>query len=256
MYKNIFSCEGKIAVVTGGSGLIGREIVRGLQEFGATVYVADINKDGVNDLIDDTFVKYIRCDITEEDSVKDAIEAVVQKEGRINILVNAAYPRTDDWALKFEDVPFTSWEKNINNHLGGYFLCCQRIAEQMKYQGGGSIINMASIYGIVAPDFSIYENTKMTMPVAYAAIKAGLIALTKYIATYYGKYNIRANSVSPGGIYDRQPESFVKRYSEKTPLGRMGNPSDIVGAVIFLASEASSYITGHNLVVDGGWTIW
>jgi NAD(P)-dependent dehydrogenase (short-subunit alcohol dehydrogenase family) len=126
----------------------------------------------------------------------------------------------------------------------------------MKKHGGGSIINLASIYGIVAPDFSIYEGTELTMPVAYASIKAGIIALTKYIATYFGHDNIRANTVSPGGIYDNQPPSFVDKYSRKTPLGRMGNPSEIVGAVIYLASDASSFVTGHNLTVDGGWTAW
>ncbi|MEK7333547.1 MAG: SDR family oxidoreductase, partial [Nitrospirota bacterium] len=121
---------------------------------------------------------------------------------------------------------------------------------------GGTIINLASIYGVVAPDFSIYEGTEMTMPVAYSAIKGGIIALTRYIATYYAKYNVRANTVSPGGIFDNQQETFVKRYSDKTPLGRMGSPSEVTGAVVFLASEAASYITGQNLIVDGGWTAW
>ena len=133
---------------------------------------------------------------------------------------------------------------------------CKEAAKIMKDHGGGSIINMASIYGVVAPDFSIYEGTEMTMPVAYASIKAGIIAMTKYIATYFGADNIRANTISPGGIYDNQAPSFVAEYSRKTPIGRMGKPSDIVGAVIYLASDASSYVTGHNLIIDGGWTAW
>jgi NAD(P)-dependent dehydrogenase (short-subunit alcohol dehydrogenase family) len=126
----------------------------------------------------------------------------------------------------------------------------------MRRQGGGVIINLASIYGVSAPDFSIYEGTEMTMPVAYSAIKAGIIALTKYIATYYGRYNVRANTISPGGIFDNQPKSFVEKYSGKTPLGRMGTPKEVASVVIFLASDGSSYITGQNLLVDGGWTVW
>jgi NAD(P)-dependent dehydrogenase (short-subunit alcohol dehydrogenase family) len=126
----------------------------------------------------------------------------------------------------------------------------------MAKQRGGAIINLASIYGNVAPDFSIYEGTEMTMPVAYSAIKGGIIALTRYIATYYAHYNVRANTVSPGGIFDHQKPSFVERYSKKTPLGRMARPEEIVGAVVYLASDASSYVTGHDLIVDGGWTAW
>src|SRR3989304_8747593 len=145
---------------------------------------------------------------------------------------------------------------NVDNHLGGYFVMCKETAMIMKERGGGSMINLASIYGVVAPDFSIYEGTEMTMPVAYASIKAGVIAMTKYIATYFGTHNIRANVISPGGIHDNQAPSFVEKYSRKTPLGRMGKPHEIVGAVIYLASDASSYVTGQNILVDGGWTAW
>ena len=256
MYKNIFSCEGKTAIVTGGCGLIGKEIVKGLKEFGATVYAADINKEKLDKLADNVSVKYIHCDITSESSIKNVVDVVIQKEGKIDILVNSAYPRTKDWNLKFEDVPYASWKGNIDHHLGGYFIFCRDIAEHMKSKGKGAIINLASIYGIVAPDFSIYKNTEMTMPVAYSAIKGGIISFTKYLAAYYAKFNVRANSISPGGVFNDQPESFVKKYSEKTPLGRMAKKEEIVGAVVFLASEASSYVTGHNLVIDGGWTIW
>ena len=126
----------------------------------------------------------------------------------------------------------------------------------MKRQGGGSIINFASIYGVVAPDFSIYEGTDMTMPVAYSAIKGGIITLSKYFATYYGGDNIRVNAISPGGIFSGQAESFVDRYAQKTPMKRMGTPEEIAGAVVFLSSNASSYVTGQNLLVDGGWTAW
>jgi len=254
-YKGLFSCESKVAVVTGGGGLLGREIIRGLAEFGALVYAADIGREKAADILNDK-IKFLQLDITSEDSVTEATAEVVRQTGRLDILVNCAYPRTSDWGVKFEDIPFGSWKENVNNHLGGHFLICRAAAEQMKKQGSGSIVNLASIYGVTAPDFSVYEGTPMTMPAAYASIKSGIIALTKYIAAYYGKHNVRANAVSPGGIFDKQPESFVERYSQKTPLGRMGRPDEIVGAVMYLASDASTYVTGENIMVDGGWTAW
>lgn len=256
MYKNLFSCSDKRVVIAGGCGLIGREIAMGFHDFGAETYIADTNKDKVNEIIKNRKIEYIYLDITSEASIKEAMSNITKDSKRIDVLVNSAYPRTKDWGIKFERVSFDSWKTNVNDHLGGYFLCCKMFAEQMKKQAGGVIINLASIYGIVAPDFSIYEGTEMTMPVAYSAIKGGIISLTKYMATYYGKYNVRVNVISPGGIFDNQPASFVKKYSEKTPLGRMGTPRDIVGATIFLASDAASYVSGHNLVVDGGWTAW
>lgn len=256
MYKDLFSCKDKVAVVTGGAGLIGREIVRALHEFGAEVYVADINKEKTEELMEKTDVKYARLDVTSEISIKKALRRVVKYSGRIDVLINAAYPKTKDWSLRCEDVPFDSWKKNVNFHLGGYFLCCRMAAEEMSRKKGGSIINISSIYGMLAPDFSIYEGTRMTMPVAYSAIKGGIISLTKYIATYYAKYKIRANTISPGGIFNGQAPSFVDRYTKKTPLGRMGLAKDIAGAVVYLASDASSYVTGCNLVVDGGWSAW
>lgn len=256
MYKELFSCKGKTAMVTGGAGLIGRGIVKALHEFGAEVYIADIDKNKADELIKDVAVKFVYLDITSDDSIQKALAEVIKNSGKIDILVNCAYPRTKDWGMKFENIPFSSWKINLDNHLGGYFLCCQKAAEQMKAKGGGAIINLSSIYGVVAPDFSIYEGTEMTMPAAYSAIKGGIISLTRYIATYYGSYNVRANTISPGGIFDNQPESFVERYTKKTPLKRMAVPDDIIGAVIFLASDASSYITGQNILIDGGWTAW
>ncbi|MFC1815078.1 SDR family oxidoreductase, partial [Thermodesulfobacteriota bacterium] len=153
-------------------------------------------------------------------------------------------------------VPYKSIKENLINHLGGYFLCTQKMAIMMKKQRAGSIINFSSIYGVVGPNFSIYENTKMTAPPVYPLIKGGIISMTKYFATYFSKDNIRVNCISPGGIFDGQDERFVKKYIKLTPLGRMGEPEDIIGASLFLASEASSYITGQNLVIDGGWTTW
>ena len=254
MYHNLFSCKNKVALVTGGFGLIGKTIVRGLNDFGAIVCVADINEIEMKSLKNLTTVNFQPLDIASEVSIHQTIDAVIRQFKKIDILVNCAYPRTSDWGARFEDVSFDSWKMNVNSHLGGYFLCCQKVAAQMMLQGGGSIINFASTYGVVAPDFSIYEETTMTMPVAYSAIKSGIIAFSKYMSSYHAKNNIRVNCISPGGVFDKQTDSFVKKYIAKTPLGRMATPEDMVGAVVYLASDASSYVTGHNLIVDGGWT--
>ena len=146
------------------------------------------------------------------------------------------------------------WRADVDAHLNGYSFCCREAARAMRTNKRGSIINFGSTYGMVAPDFSIYADLDMTTPAAYAAIKGGIINLTRFLASYYGKDGIRVNCVSPGGIANNQPEVFVQRYVSKTPLGRMGTPRDIAGAVVFLAADASAYVTGHNLVVDGGWT--
>jgi NAD(P)-dependent dehydrogenase (short-subunit alcohol dehydrogenase family) len=254
MYEDIFSCKNKIAIVTGGCGLIGRELVRGLADFGAVVYAADTDGIAAKKHLDHDNVIFLQADITSQDSVIAGIEKVKGEQGRIDILVNTAFPRTGDWMLKAESVPFDSWKQNVNDHLGGYFICCQAVAEEMKKKRSGSIINFASTYGVVAPDFSIYEGTPMTSAVAYSAIKGGLITFTKYLASYYSKYNIRVNSISPGGVFDNQHPEFVANYSKRALLGRMAKASEIVGAAVFLASDAASYITGHNLMVDGGWT--
>lgn len=254
-YKSIFNLHNKVVVVVGGAGLIGSEIVKGLSDFGGRLYVADANKEAAKG-IKGRGVKFIYLDITSEDSIRKALTEIYNSTKKIDVLINCAYPRTSDWGLKLEDVPFDSWKDNVNNHLGGYFLCSKVAADLMKKKTGGIIINFASIYGVVAPDFSIYKSTNMTMPVAYSAIKGGIIAFTRYLATYYAKYNIRANVISPGGVFNGQDSAFLKKYAMKTPLNRMAFPKDIVGAAIFLSSDASSYITGQNLIVDGGWSVW
>lgn len=251
-----FSLKNKIAVVTGGVGLIGKAISIGFAQADAKVFVADINEIAGNKFVKkNSRLKWIKLDIINSKSIKQCINKIIEIEGKIDVWVNCAYPRTSDWSEKFENIKYESWKKNIDMHLNGYFQCCQLIAEQMKKQKGGNIINISSIYGVVAPDFSIYD-TSSTMPAAYSVIKGGINSFTKYLATYYGKFGVRVNAICPGGIYDKQLKIFVKKYSEKTPLGRMGTPKDIAGPAIFLASDASSYITGHILMVDGGWTAW
>ena len=238
----------KVIVVTGGSGLLGNSFMEAIKQAGGIAINADIS---VNTDISNGCH---HCDITSEASIDTMIENILNAYGRIDGWVNNAYPRTTDWGNKPEDVLLESWKKNIDMHLTGYFLCCQKILALMKKQTFGSVINMSSIYGVVGPDFTVYEGTEITNPIGYAAIKGGIVNLSRYLAAYYGQYNCRVNCISPGGILDNQNSIFVDNYNKKVPLKRMGTPADIAPSVIFLLSDGASYITGHNLIVDGGWT--
>ena len=240
--------EGKVIIVTGGNGLIGKSIVNDIIAEGAFCINAEINAETNENL------SLIQCDITCEESVKNCVKSVLAKYGRIDGLVNNAYPRTKDWGTKFENIPVSSWKENVDIQMNSVFLFCQVVLEVLREQKFGSIVNITSIYGSVGPDFTVYDGTEMTMPAAYSAIKGGVINFSRYLASYFGKYNIRVNCVSPGGIFDNQNEQFVKNYESKVPMIRMGHPKDISPAVSFLLSDSASYITGQNLIVDGGWT--
>lgn len=254
-----FDLQGKIAVVTGGCGLIGRALVDGLAEHGATVFIADIDVAAAERVatalrLAGRVAEAIHLDISEYDSIETCVRGVAARGEGLDVWVNAAYPKLAGAAFRPEQVTVNVWRADVDAHLNGYSFCCREAARIMKQAKRGSIINFGSTYGMVAPDFSLYEGVDMITPATYAAIKGGIINLTRFLASYYGADGIRVNSVSPGGIANNQPEEFVQRYVAKTPLGRLGNPEDIVGAVVFLASEASAYVTGHNLVVDGGFT--
>lgn len=255
--------DGVTVILTGATGLLGKVFSREIAMNKANLVMADINeKKGlklVEDLRKETGNKKIvfqRCDITKPGEVRDLVNKSLDRFGRIDVLVNNAYPRNRNYGKKFEEVTYEDFCVNVDMHLGGYFLITREVSEVMKKQKSGNIINIASIYGLLAPDFRVYERTDMTMPVEYSAIKGGVINLTRYLASYLAKYNIRVNCISPGGIRDNQPKRFVEEYSKRTPLGRMGNPEDITGGLIYLLSDASSYVTGHNLIIDGGWSIW
>ena len=239
--------KGKVIIVTGGSGLLGREIVSDLILKGAIALNADINLD--TDMDNNTFF----IDITSEKSVVDNIESISKHYGKIDGLVNNAYPRTEDWGTKFEDISYESWQKNVDIQMNSTFLFIQKLMPELL-KTKGSIVNMASIYGVVGNDMTIYENTNICTAAQYSAIKGGIINLTRYLASYYGKQGVRLNCVSPGGIFDNQAALFVSNYEKKVPLGRMGTPNDIAPVVSFLLSEEAKYITGQNIIVDGGWT--
>lgn len=237
----------KVIIVTGGSGLLGKAICDNIRQKGGIAY----NFDMQNTLKDPYF---IACDITQEQSIQEAINTVIAKEGKIDGLVNNAYPRTKDWGTPFEEMSLSSLQQNVDWQMNSYLNFCKIIIPVFRKNGNGSIINMTSIYGVVGNNFTVYEETGMEPPMAYAAIKGGLINATRYLASKYGKENIRFNCVSPGGIFDHQKEKFVKAYEKQVPMKRMGTPEDIAPAVSFLLSEDAKYITGQNLIVDGGWT--
>jgi NAD(P)-dependent dehydrogenase (short-subunit alcohol dehydrogenase family) len=243
----INSLTEKIIIVTGGSGLLGREIVKNLESKGAVAINADINV--VTDFKNNT----LNVDITSENSILNAIKLVIEFYGKINGLVNNAYPRTKDWGTKFEEISYESWQKNVDMQMNTTFLFIQKVMPELL-KNKGSIVNITSIYGVVGNDLTIYENTSITTAAPYSAIKGGIINFTRYLASYYGRQGVRVNCVSPGGILDKQHELFIANYESKVPMGRMGNPDDIAPAVSFLLSDDAKYITGQNLIVDGGWT--
>lgn len=238
----------KVVIVTGGNGLLGKEIIHKLTKEGAICINLDVNHATSTDL------SAIACDITNPKSVDEAIHSIMERHGRIDGLVNNAYPRTADWGNKFEDIEYTSWQKNVDVQLNSYFYISQAVSKYMVEAKFGSIVNMSSVYGIVGPDFTVYEGTTMTMPAAYAAIKGGIVNFSRYLASYMGPSNVRVNCVSPGGIFDDQNQVFVDNYCKKVPMRRMGLPDDISPVVVFLLSEESKYVTGQNIAVDGGWT--
>ena len=245
-----FRLDGKVAVVCGGLGLIGKEVVKAFSQAGAKVYVLDTGKGTVND----GKVKFFSFDVTDSDRYENMLSTIMNDGGKIDICVNLAYPRTDDWGALLEDVKSASWKKNIDMQLNSCCLLTQKVAELMKKHGTkGGIINFGSIYGIVAPDFEIYQKG-MTSPAAYSAIKGGILSFSRYAASYYGKYGIRINCICPGGVFNNQDEAFVKNYERRTCLKRMGKPEEIAAATLFLASDAASYITGTAFMVDGGLT--
>lgn len=254
-----FSLAGRVALVTAGAGpLFGRSISTALAEAKATVITASRSRERNEQFAEEMRtlghdVHGLDFDLENIDSI-DALHAkVLQRFGRLDVLVNSALSR-DGHSGAFEQQTPETWSHAADGDFAGLFRQCQRAVETMKKQGSGSIINIASIYGVLSNDPGLYAGTPMVQPPSYNFVKAGMINFTRYLACYYGHAGIRANCISPGGYFNHQPEVFVERYSERVPLKRMMGHEDLQGAVVFLASDASGYVTGTNLLVDGGWT--
>ena len=253
--------ESKVVVVTGGAGVIGSRFVRAIVDSGDIPVVADIDMMAATQLVDSLAPEQAaracaaHLDITSKDSIAALISEVTDRYGRVDAVVNNAYPRNRNYGRKLEDVTYTDFCENVDSHLGGYFLVAQQFCLAFRAQGGGNVVNMSSIYGVMAPRFEVYAGTEMTMPVEYAAIKSGVIHLTRYFAQYFKGSGIRVNCLSPGGILAGQPSGFLDAYKERCASKGMLDPGDVVGALLFLLSDASRYITGQNLVVDDGFSL-
>jgi 2-deoxy-D-gluconate 3-dehydrogenase len=266
-----FRLDGKTAVVTGGAGLLGREFCTALAQAGAKVVAADLVEETAG-AVADGIVKTggkamgVGVDVTSEASVRTMVERTVSAFGSLDVLVCSAAmdPKFDpNHAEKqnnaFENYPVDMWRQAVDVNLTGLFLCAREASVQMLKQKSGVIINICSTYGLVGPDQRIYEKPGQPpqyKPVYYSVTKAGVLGLTRYLATYFGDKGIRANALTPGGVFNNHQEPFVSNYSARTVLGRMAKKDEMSGALLFLASDASSYMTGANLVVDGGWTAW
>ena len=254
--------QNKVIVITGGAGLIGKAFVNAVLEFGGTAIIADVNieqsealRNQVPESRSENQIDALALDITSRTSLIECIKYVNDKYGRIDALVNNAYPRNKQYGRHFFDVEYDDFVENVGLNLGGYTLASQCFAKYFEEQGYGNIINIASIYGVIAPKFEVYNETSMTVPVEYAAIKAGLIHLTQYMAKYFKGMNIRVNTISPGGVLDDQSEVFLKNYRDQCMEKGMLEAEDLTGTLIYLLSDMSKYVNGQNIIVDDGFVL-
>jgi NAD(P)-dependent dehydrogenase (short-subunit alcohol dehydrogenase family) len=246
--------------VTGGAGLIGAAISERVAREGGIPIVADLDFERAEQVVkqiqaSDLTAYAVSLDITDVVQIERVISEVRTKFGRLDALVNNAYPRGNNYGRELEDVEYGDFCESLSLHLGGYFLTSQKFAAVFASQGHGNIVNLSSIYGLFAPRFEIYEGTSMTVPAEYAAIKAGIIQLTRYFAQYYRRNGIRCNALAPGGIRDNQPEEFTTKYDAMCGTKGLLDPADLMGAITFLLSDASKFMTGQTLVVDDGWSL-
>lgn len=265
--KDMLSLEGRVAVITGGAGILGTKHAEALAEMGAKVIMLDKNKEAgekskehiYKELEKEVYFKEV--DLLKKQEIKDVFSSIKEEFKDIDILVNNAATKSENFFEPFETFSLEEWKEVMAVNVDAMFLCAQEAGKHMKKQGNGSIINISSIYGIVAPDQSIYEGSEylgqaINTPAIYSASKGAVVMLTKYLATYWGKDGIRTNSITPGGVFSGQNDTFTSNYAKKCPMGRMAKQDELKGAIVYLASDASSYVNGHNLVVDGGWSVW
>lgn len=269
-YRQLFDLTGRVAVVTGALGILGRRFSAGLADHGASVAVVDLHEPETSAFAFDLQKSFgskcigVAADIADPQAVKAMADTIEKQLGPIDVLHNNAQAVRHDSARYFapvESFDLDTWRAIMSVNLDGMFLVAQNIGARMARRGGGSIIQTGSIYGVVAPDQRIYEGSDylgrpINTPPVYSASKAGVIGLTQYLATYWGACGVRVNTLTPGGVSSGQNEEFTRRYSERVPMGRMAEADDLVGALIFLASDASRYVNGQNLIVDGGLTAW
>lgn len=263
--KKLINLEGRRALITGATGGLGKVMADALAELGADLVLVDRTELDLANLAETIThrwgmkVEYRCCDLEQQSQRSELIGWLKSSGENLNILINnAAFVGTSElqgWGVPFEEQTVDTWRRALEVNLTAVFDLCQGLTPLLRATEGASIINIASIYGMYGPDWSLYEGTSMSNPAAYGASKGGLIQFTRWLATTI-KPNVRVNAISPGGIFRNQPEEFVKRYEARTPLGRMATEDDFRGAIAYLASDLSKYVTGQNLAVDGGWGVW
>ena len=262
---NLFDLTDRVAIVTGGAGLLASEHAIALAAHGARVALADVNMDKCQAAVQVLKASGIdaialRCDVTQKASWLELTQTVINHFGRVDILVNNAgftnQSKSANFDASFEDFPLEDWNQVMNVNLTGTFLGCQVVGKIMLAQGKGSIINIASLYGVVSPNHKIYPGTGISQPVAYSVSKHGVVSLTKYLATLWAQKGVRVNALTPGGIFNGHTGLFLERFEERIPIGRMSDKTELRGGIVYLASDAASHVIGHNLIIDGGWTAW
>jgi NAD(P)-dependent dehydrogenase (short-subunit alcohol dehydrogenase family) len=263
--NNLFDLTGKVALITGGGGLLGLEHALALHQYGAKIILADISLNKADEVKENLRLEgcdadFLQCDVTSKESWQDALHFILGKYKKVDILINNAgftnQSKSKNFDVSFENFPLEDWNAIMDVNLTGTFLGCQVIGSQMLVQQSGSIINMASLYGVVSPNHKIYPGTGISQPVAYSVSKHGVVSLTKYLATLWAEKGVRVNCLTPGGIWNGHEGLFLERFQNLNPIGRMSNKSELRGGIVYLASEASSHVVGHNLIIDGGWTAW
>jgi NAD(P)-dependent dehydrogenase (short-subunit alcohol dehydrogenase family) len=261
-YREKFNLQGKVIIITGGCGLIGSSFSDACAQYGAHVVVLDVPFTEPNkaaSLLEekyDTSMLGLSVDISNRKDVERIREEVLKKFHKIDGLVNAHQNKTAKFFSKFEEYTDEDWDAVVETNLKGTFLSCQILGGWMAESGGGAIINMPSTYSVVAPNQNLYKGTNMGSPAAYSASKGGIQAFSQYLASYWVKKNVRVNQITPHGVWNNHQDAFEKNFSEFSPMGRMSCNHEVAPALIYLLSDASSYVTGHNLIVDGGWTMW
>lgn len=269
-YRGLFDLTGRVAIVTGGAGILGQTFIAALADFGASVAIIDVDKERVDGLASDLISRFgvravgVATDVSDPSCVAAMVETVEKELGPIDILHNNAATKgrhLDAFFAPLKDFELSTWREVMAVNLDAMFLVAKEVGSRMAQRGRGSIVQTASIYGIMAPDQRIYDGAEylgrpINTPAVYSASKAGVVGLTKYLAAYWGEHGIRVNTLTPGGIASGQNEEFSRRYSARVPMRRMGNAKELASALIFLASDASSYVTGQNIIVDGGLTVW
>jgi len=259
--KQLFNLQGRTVFITGGAGYLGSAMCEALAELGANIAIAEVNTATCEELVSRLNEEYgvrsigLSCDICKPESIRKAMKSTVEQLGGIHVLINNAYAGNKN---RFETITYEEWGNNIDIGLNAPFYCVKEAFEYLK-QSSGVILNTASMYGVVAPDYHLYEGNPHAVPASYNAAKGGLVQLTRYLASFLSPHGIRVNALSPGAFphsFQQEDVEFAHRLAAKAPLNRVGVPDDIKGAVALLCSDAGKFITGQNILVDGGWTAW